>query len=111
MLGRPEQDDGVALLDEAAQLPLLLDHPGAGAVDDLEAAGVGALHDLGPDAVGADDHGGAVVDVVERVDRLDAAAPGGRAMTPSLWTTWPRVWVDFPAAAASLALSIASRTP
>ena len=33
------------------------------------------------------------------------------AITPSLWTTWPRVWVALPAARASLALSIASRTP
>ena len=38
VLRRAEQDDRVALLDELAQLPLLLDDPGAGAVDDLEAA-------------------------------------------------------------------------
>ena len=38
VLGRAEQDDRVALLDELAQLALLLDDPGAGAVDDLEAA-------------------------------------------------------------------------
>jgi len=31
--------------------------------------------------------------------------------TPSLWTTWPRVCVALPAADASFALSIASRTP
>ena len=29
-------------------------------------------HDVGPDAVGADDDRGAVIDVVERLDRLDA---------------------------------------
>ena len=38
MLGRAEQDDRVALLDEPDELALLLDDPGAGAVDDLEAA-------------------------------------------------------------------------
>ena len=72
MVGRAEQDDRVALLDELAQLALLLDDPGAGAVDDLEAARLGALHDVRPDAVGADDDRGAVVDVVERLDGLDA---------------------------------------
>ena len=36
--GRAEQDDRVALLDELGELALLLDDPGAGAVDDLEAA-------------------------------------------------------------------------
>ena len=70
--GRAEQDDGVAVLDEPDELALLLDDPGAGAVDDLEAALLGALHDVRADAVGADDDGGAVVDVVERFDRLDA---------------------------------------
>ena len=54
------------------ELALLLDDPGAGAVDDLEAALLGALHDVGPDAVGADDDRRAVVDVVERLDGLDA---------------------------------------
>ena len=72
MLGRAEDDDRVALLDEAGELLLLLDHPGAGAVDDLEAAGLGALHDVRPDTVRADDHGRTVVDVVERLDGLDA---------------------------------------
>ena len=71
-LGVPEQDDRVAVLDELDQLALLLDDPGAGAVDDLEAALLGPLHDVGADAVGADDDGGAVVDVVEGLDRLDA---------------------------------------
>ena len=33
------------------------------------------------------------------------------AITPSLWTTCPRVWVRLPASADSLALSTASRTP
>ena len=33
---------------------------------------VGALHDVGADAVGADHDGGAVIDFVERVDGLDA---------------------------------------
>ena len=32
-------------------------------------------------------------------------------ITPSLWTTWPSVWVALPAEADSFALSIASRTP
>ena len=72
VLGRPEQDDRVALLDEAAQLALLLDDPGAGAVDDLEAARVGAFEDVRADAVGADDDRGAVVHVVELLDGLDA---------------------------------------
>ena len=53
---------------------MLLDDPGAGAVDDLEAALVGALHDVRADAVGADDDRRAVIDVVERVDGLDAEA-------------------------------------
>ena len=35
---RAEQDDRVALVDEPRQLLVLLDDPGAGAVDDLEAA-------------------------------------------------------------------------
>ena len=68
----PEQDDRVALVDELEELLLLLDDPGAGPVDDLEAAGVGPLHDVGPDAVGADDDRRAVIDVVERLDRPDA---------------------------------------
>ena len=72
VLGRAEQDDRVAVLDELDQLALLLDDPRAGAVDDLEAALLGAFHDVRPDAVGADDDGRAVVDVVERFDRLDA---------------------------------------
>ena len=66
-----EQDDRVALVDEPGQLLVLLDDPGAGAVDDLEAALVGALHDVGPDAVGPDHDRGAVIDVVERLDGLD----------------------------------------
>ena len=44
--GRAEQDDRVAVLDELDQLALLLDDPRAGAVDDLEAALLGALHDV-----------------------------------------------------------------
>ena len=72
VLGRAEQDDRVAVLDELDQLALLLDDPRAGAVDDLEAALLGAFHDVRPDAVGADDDGRAVVDVVERFDGLDA---------------------------------------
>ena len=76
VLRRAEQDDRVALLDELDELALLLDDPGAGAVDDLEAARLGALHDLGPDAVGADDDGRAVVDVVER---------RRRSRTPICW--------------------------
>ena len=82
VLRRAEQDDGVALLDELAQLALLLDDPGAGAVDDLEAALLGALHDVRADAVGADDDGRAVVDVVERCRRSGCRAPGGRGRRP-----------------------------
>ena len=72
MLRRPEDDDRVALLDEADELLLLLDDPRAGAVDDLEAALLGAGHDVRPDAVCADDDRRPVVDVVERLDGLDA---------------------------------------
>ena len=82
VLRRAEQDDRVALLDEPGQLAVLLDDPRAGAVDDLEAALLGALHDVRADAVGADDDGRAVVDVVERLDRLDAQVAGGRARPP-----------------------------
>ena len=46
VLRRAEQDDRVAVLDELDELALLLDDPGAGAVDDLEAALLGALHDV-----------------------------------------------------------------
>ena len=55
VVGRAQQDDRVALLDELCELALLLDHPGAGAVDDVEAARLGPLQHLRPDAVGADD--------------------------------------------------------
>ncbi len=72
VLRRAEQDDRVAVLDELDQLALLLDDPRAGAVDDLEPALLGAVHDVRADAVGADDDRRAVVDVVERLDRLDA---------------------------------------
>ena len=37
---------------------------------------------VGPDAVGADDDRGAVVDVVERLDRPDAQVAGGRGRRP-----------------------------
>ena len=67
-----EQDDRVALVDELQELPLLLDDPGAGAVDDLEAALVRPLHDVRSDAVRADDDRRAVIDVVEGLDRPDA---------------------------------------
>ena len=72
VLGGPEEDDRVALLDELGQLAVLLDDPGAGAVDDLETARFGTLHDVRAHAVGPDDDRRAVVDVVERLDRLDA---------------------------------------
>src|SRR4029453_10121005 len=49
--------------------------PCAGAVDDFEAALVGALHDVRPNAVGPDHDRGAVVDVVQRVAGLDAEPP------------------------------------
>ena len=71
VLGRPEQDDRVALLDEAAQFALLLDDPGAGPVDDLESALVGALEDVRANAVGPDDDRRAVVHIVELLDGLD----------------------------------------
>ena len=70
--GRAQQDDRVALVDELAQLLLLGDDPCAGPVDDLEALRLGAIEDIGPHAVGADDNGRTVVDVVESFDRLDA---------------------------------------
>ena len=38
VVGRAQQDDRVAVLDQPGQLLLLLGHPGAGAVDDLQAA-------------------------------------------------------------------------
>ena len=72
MLRCPEQDDGVAVFDQLDELALLLDDPGTGAVDDLQAALLGSLHDVGPDAVGADDDRCAVIDLVEGFDRLDA---------------------------------------
>ena len=82
--GEAEQPDDLGMLRacragrscsrprRAGELALLLDHPGAGAVDDLEAALLGAFHDVRTDAVGADDDRRAVVDVVERLDGLDA---------------------------------------
>ena len=79
---RAEQDDRVALLDEPDELALLLDHPGARPVDHLEAARLGALHDLGPDAVGADHDRGAVVDVVERLDGAGRRSARGRGSRP-----------------------------
>ena len=72
VLGGPEEHDRVALLDELGQLAVLLDDPGAGAVDDLETARFGTLHDVRAHAVGPDDDRRAVVDVVEGLDRLDA---------------------------------------
>ncbi len=71
VLGGTEQDDRVALLDELRQLAVLLDDPGAGAVDDLEAARVGPIHDVRAHAVGPDDDRRSVVDIVEGLDRLD----------------------------------------
>ena len=67
-----EEHDGVTLLDEAAELSLFLDDPGARPVDDLEAALGGTLHDLGPDTVGTDDHRGPVIDIVERIHGSNA---------------------------------------
>ena len=72
MVGRAQEHDRVALVDELLQLLLLLDHPGAGAVDDLQAARLGTGHDLRRHAMRADDDRGAGVDVVERVDGADA---------------------------------------
>ena len=71
MLRRPEEHDRVALVDELDDLLLLLDHPCAGAVDDLEAALARALHHVRSNTVRADDHGGAAVHVIERVHGLD----------------------------------------
>ena len=72
VVGRAEEDDGVALVDELHQLTLFGDDPRARAVDDLEAALFGALEHVRPDSVGPDDDSGAVVDIIERVDGLDA---------------------------------------
>ena len=69
-----EEDDRVALVDELHELAVLLDDPGAGAIDDLEAALVGALHHVRPDAVGPNHDGGTVVHVVEGLDGLDPEA-------------------------------------
>jgi hypothetical protein len=72
VLGRSQDDDRVALVQEPHQLLLLLDHPGAGAIDDFETTGFGTRHDIRPNAVCPDDDRGTVVDVIERFDRLDA---------------------------------------
>ena len=72
VLGRAEEHDRVPLLDQLDELAMLLDDPGAGAVDDLETARLGPLHHVRADAVGADDHRRTVVDVVECLDGLDA---------------------------------------
>ena len=77
MIGRAQEHDRVALLDEPRQLPLLLGHPGAGAVDDLQAALLRACHDVRRDAVGADDDGGAGLDLVELMRRC--GCPGRAA--------------------------------
>ena len=71
-LRRAQDDDRVALVDELLELALLGQHPGAGAVDDLQAALLGAGHDGRRDAVGADDDGRARVHLVERGDGPDA---------------------------------------
>ena len=71
MLRRPQEHDRVAVLDELHDLLLLLDHPGAGAVDNLEAALVRPLHDVRSNAMRADDDRRATVHVVEGVDGLD----------------------------------------
>ena len=42
VVGRAQEHDRVALIDELLQLALLLDDPRAGAVDDLQAALLGA---------------------------------------------------------------------
>ena len=110
VLGGAEQDDGVALLDELGQLLLLLDHPGARPVDDLEAPRRGAFHDARADPMRSDDDRRTGVDRVE-VSTVSTPRACRSRMTPSLWTVWPRVWVRLPAAADSFALSIASRTP
>ena len=110
MVGGAQEDDGVPLLDQAGDLPVLLDDPGAGAVDDVEAALLGCLHDLRGDAMGADDHGrpGLHPSMVSTV-RMPRARRS--LMTPSLWTVWPSVRVSLPSAADVRAWSIASRTP
>ena len=89
---------------------MLLDDPGARAVDDLEAALLGALHDVRADAVGADDDRRAVVDVVERFDGLDAEileVADHALVVDDLAEGMGRL----AGGGASLALSIASRTP
>ena len=72
VVGRAEQDDGVAVLDEPLHLLLLLEHPGAGAVDDLQAAPLRLGHRLRRDAVGADHDGRARLHLAERLDGVDA---------------------------------------
>ncbi len=72
MVGCAEEHDGVALLDERGELLLLLGHPAAGAVDDVEAPALRSVHDLRRHAVGADDDRCALLHVVELVDRDDA---------------------------------------
>jgi hypothetical protein len=69
-----EQDDGVALLDEAGQLAVLLDDPRAGAVDDLEALRVRSLHDVRTHAVSADDDRRPFIDRIQRIHGPDAEA-------------------------------------
>ena len=72
MLGRTEEDDRVALIDELLELALLGQHPRAGAVDDLQPALFRAGHDRRRHAVGADHDRRSGVDLVEAVDRADA---------------------------------------
>ena len=68
---RPQQNDRVALFDEAPYLSLLLHHPGARAVDDVQSARPGSSQDLRSNAVGSDDHCRPRRDFVQRVYGLD----------------------------------------
>ena len=69
--GRSQQHDRIALVDQALDLALFLDHPRARSVNDVEVAGFGPGEHLGANAVGSNDDGRALCDFVERIARLD----------------------------------------
>ena len=72
--GGAEEDDDVPLVDQLLEEALFLDHPGAGAVDDVQAAALRPLEDLGADAVRTDDDRGSLVHVVEGLHAVHAEA-------------------------------------
>ena len=73
MAGGAEEDDGVALIHETAQLALFLGHPGAGAVNHLKPALCRTPEYLGGYPMCANDNGGARSDLIEVVNVLNAA--------------------------------------